>query len=73
MTAGPERKKYVGKDDIDRVEKCLNVRQTVSVVDEAYSTSGKLPFVFWGVSRCVSLHKNAISSVEGLWISFGLC
>lgn len=63
----------MGKDDIDSIEKCLNVRQTVSLVDEAYIASGKLPFVFWGVSRCVSLHKNAISFVEGLWISFGLC
>ncbi len=69
VTAGPAREKYAEKMILTE-EKCWNVRQTVLVVDEVV---GKLPFVFWGVSGCVSLHKNAISFVKGLWISFGLC
>jgi len=49
VTAGPAREKYVGKDDIDK-EKCLNVRQTVLVVDEAHGNS----LLFSGGSRGVA-------------------
>lgn len=67
MTAGPAREKYVRKDDIDREEKCLNERQTVLVVDEAYGNSLLFSGGSLGVARFTRMRSAPLKGYGLVW------